>query len=89
MKFNPLGMRLSLVVIQSELEKAIRNTPEDLKRIEDLKKQEGDYTILISAHISGEEMCSEFRKLAVRSESNESNADYYPAYEYLCFFPNS
>jgi hypothetical protein len=88
MKFNPLGMRLSLVIIQSDLEKVTKNTPEKLKRIEDLKKQEEDYKILIKIHSLGEEMCSEFRKLAVRSESNESNANYLPAYEHLCFFPN-
>ena len=88
-KFNSLGMRFRLAVTQSELEKITKNTPEDLKRIEDLKKEEEDYKILISGHLSGEEMCSKFRELALRSELNKSNVDYYPTYEYLCFFPNS
>jgi hypothetical protein len=86
-KFNSLGMRYRLAFIDSELEKATKNPAENSK-IADLNKDKEDCKILLSVHLLGEDMCREFRKLALRSELNESNVDYYPTYEYLCFFTN-
>jgi hypothetical protein len=69
------------------LTNAKRNSPEDLNKIEYLKKQKKEYKILLRVHLAGEEMFNEYKKLALLSESNESSVDYYPTYENLCFLP--
>jgi hypothetical protein len=62
-----------------------RKSPEDLGKIEYLNKQKEEYEILLRVHLAGEEMCDEYKKLALLSESNESSIDYGPTYENLCF----
>jgi hypothetical protein len=86
-KFNSLSIRYRIAFIESELAKIAKN-PTENSRIADLNKEKEDCIILLNVHSLGEDMCREVRKLALRSELNESNVDYYPTYEYLCFFRN-
>ncbi|MDR1434282.1 hypothetical protein [Candidatus Endomicrobiellum devescovinae] len=86
-KFSSSRTSSILSSIILSLTNVTRKYPENLDKIEYLKRQKEEYETLLRVHLAGEEMCNEYKKLALLSESNESTIDYYPTYENLCFLP--